>query len=197
MPPVSLSLFQEHCRRWSNGCGSTHCDGARRVFARGKIPADVLLIGEAPGESENVLGVPFVGPAGQLLDRIVARAVEQSGRGDLRLAFTNVVCCIPREDDGGKAGEPDDDQLKACAPRLLEFYAIARPRLLVTVGTVARDWLDPKYKHAPKLEPRVPTAFIDHPARIGRSNVAMQSVMFQRAVVTLANAFADLPETAG
>jgi uracil-DNA glycosylase len=62
------------------------------VLARGRIPAPILLCGEAPGVSEDVLGSPFIGPAGKLLDHILARAID----GQFDYCLTNLVGCIPR-----------------------------------------------------------------------------------------------------
>lgn len=196
MPPiVRLSKFEEHKARWTDGCGATICPGARnKCFARGSIPCDVLFIGEAPGESEDVLGRPFCGPAGHLMDDIVRRAL---GHLSLHLAFTNLVLCIPRN-DGDKADEPMPEDIKSCAARLRELVSIARPRLLVCVGTLARDWLDLK-RTKPRgagermffsdLQPEQGPTRVDiiHPAAILRMNVAQKSLEVQRCVVRLRN----------
>lgn len=72
-----ISLYQQHCERWKNGCGSDQCDRANNVvLAKGSIPCDVLLVGEAPGISENQLGYPFAGPAGKLLGEIVKNTLK-------------------------------------------------------------------------------------------------------------------------
>jgi DNA polymerase len=189
---VELSPWKQFKARWKDGCGAPICPGAtRRCLARGDVPCDVLFIGEAPGESENVCGVPFIGPAGKLLDVIVSRAF-QSAPG-LKWAFTNVVACIPREADGAKAGEPEDESVLACKPRLEEFIAMCSPRLVVAVGSVAEGWLDQGYKHSIQLpSPRPAQIAISHPAYILRSNVAMRGLAVQRAVVTISNALEDL-----
>lgn len=72
-----MTRFQLHCHNWSNGCGSEYCDGARKVFYRGDIPATIVFVGEAPGKSENSAGIPFHpgAPAGKLLMHIVKRSV--------------------------------------------------------------------------------------------------------------------------
>ena len=63
------SSFQQHREKWRDcqSCLLNKCRN-RVVMARGKLPSPILFIGEAPGESENVVGLPFVGPAGRLLD---------------------------------------------------------------------------------------------------------------------------------
>lgn len=229
-----MTPFQVLCKKWEKGCGSEHCERARRVFWRGRIPCDVAFVGEAPGESENVLGQPFIGEAGKLLDRIIERSCRTllcpvcgraqqntpsgttcaNGHGGedgrpVRIGLTNVVGCIPRTGDGGKAGEPDDDQVVACAPRLQEFLALARPRLVVAVGKVAEGWLMPGFKHSIKLyKPVVYTTpspipdgwyqsnirliTVTHPAAIMRGPVQARDMIIQRCVVTIANAIEDL-----
>lgn len=198
-----LTVFQKHVRAWSGGCGSEHCGPAlRRVLARGSVPCDVLFIGEAPGEAENVIGQPFVGPAGKLLDQIVERAsrgvqVDDGSGHDgrrLRFAYTNVVCCIPRNPESGKKWEePDDDQVESCRPRLEEFINdVARPRLVVAVGQLASVWLTRGYKHSIRLPEGAKLIHIIHPAAILRDNEANRWFKAQRAQVVLSNALEEL-----
>lgn len=189
MPPrSSLTPFQLHVAKWKNGCGAEECSRARKiVFARGKIPADVLFIGEAPGESEDVIGQPFKGVAGELLQRIIDDAIPEG----IRWAMTNVVGCIPRDEDGLKSGEPCDEQIKSCQPRLYEFINLVNPKLLVLVGTVARDWLDPKYMHGLKLGREIPMVDIKHPAAILRETVASRGLSIQRSIVVISNAVSE------
>ena len=189
--------------RWRE-CTACHlCESREKVvLARGNLPCDVLFVGEAPGESEDSLGAPFVGPAGQLLDRIIDQAnlagtmvgVEDASgyRGFCRWALTNLVCCIPRDEYGGKATEPDDESIKACSIRLIEFVKLADPKLIVCVGKLAFDWLEPGYKYSIKLHRRIPLLDIHHPAYILRANVAQQGLLAQRCVVKLRNAVKDL-----
>jgi DNA polymerase len=188
---VMPSKFQLHCERWSNGCGSELCAHARKVvLCRGNVPCDVLFIGEAPGESENVIGLPFVGPAGRLLDQVI-RQSGLAGSG-LHYAMTNLVACVPRDEDGGgKIAEPPDDAVRQCGLRLVEFVALCNPMLVVCVGKLAQGWLDPGYKHAIKLERAVPMIDITHPAAILRANVAQKGLMVQRCVVALRNAIEE------
>jgi uracil-DNA glycosylase family 4 len=183
---TAYELFVE---RWSDGCGSSLCAGARKVvLARGCVPCDVLFVGEAPGESENVTGVPFVGPAGHLLDHIVDRALAPDGMLLYSVAFCNVVGCIPRDAEGGKVADPAPADVKACAPRLREFVELANPRLIVCVGTVARKWLDPKSKGRVALPRDIHMTDISHPAYILRANIAQRTLLVQRAIVTIATA---------
>jgi uracil-DNA glycosylase len=89
MPRVSP--FAIHCDKWSRGCGSPACSRASSVcHYRGDLPCDVLFCGESPGESENVLGFCFVGPAGMLLDDIIAEAL--GGIGHILLTPKTCKC---------------------------------------------------------------------------------------------------------
>lgn len=183
-----MSAYSLFVSRWRNGCGAQECSRAGKVvLARGTVPCQVLFLGEAPGESENILGVPFVGPAGQLLDKIVARA---GIREKVTTAFCNLCGCIPREegDRTSKATEPSDEQIEQCKPRLIEFVKIADPLLIVCVGRLAWDWTEPGYRYSINFHREIPRVKIDHPAAILRNpTVAARGMMVQRAVVVLRN----------
>lgn len=108
--------FQEHRRKWNDCQRCRLCEGRTNVvLARGRVPCDVLFIGEAPGVSEDILNKPFVGPAGKLLDSIVEKAWEKAGEevdtggsdpqgkfisgwapSQATWCMTNLICCIPR-----------------------------------------------------------------------------------------------------
>lgn len=214
-----MTPLQQHYQRWSKGCGSCHCPNATKiVYCRGQLPCDVLFLGEAPGASEDVRGVPFDGPAGLLLDDIIREAWEQAGSShdtgcqnpdgswieewrpaDVRWAFTNLVGCLPHNESGKV--EPDADQIKSCRPRLTEFVGIARPRLVVAVGAVAEKHLGASLGKGVHLEPNGDVkghatvrrwAAVVHPAFILRAPIAQKGLLIRRAVVTLANAVEKL-----
>lgn len=197
---VSKSAYSLHVARWADGCGSANCGQAdSKVFARGKLPCDVLFVGEAPGDSENVLGRPFVGPAGLLLDKLIAQGLGDfslcgscrgAGRGacgethlsapsPVRVAFTNVVCCLPRDENGNKVHESANRDAKLCQPRLAEIIRIAAPAAVVHVGGLAAKW-------APACTPpEVKTFKITHPAAILRSNPAQTGLLVSQAVIVI------------
>lgn len=194
------SLFALHVERWS-GCTACrlHEGRVKVVLARGRVPADLLFVGEAPGVSEDVVGAPFVGPAGQLLDQIVEAALPleyADGEGQpptgylYSTCFANLICCIPYDESGEKVHEPPDWAVRACAGRLRELVEIVRPRLIVCVGGEARDWLDPRRKGHVELPP-IPQVSIVHPAAILRANVAAQGLMARKAEVTIRNAIQE------
>lgn len=197
-----MTKFEQHKLTWGHCQNCSLCERRSKVvFLRGSIPADVLLVGEAPGPSEDVIGKPFVGPAGKLLDNIIYEGIGP----EVRYALTNLVACIPYDVDGIKAGEPEKESILACAPRLAEIVKIVRPRLIVRVGALSKKWITGSpgaagyelvFANAVKLAvdwtPTIKFADIVHPAAIIRQNVAMQGLSIQKAAVTLSNAIDEL-----
>lgn len=153
-------------------------------LVRGTLPADILFIGEAPGPSENAIGKPFVGPAGTLLDSIISQALAETS---ITYCLTNLVGCIPLDEDGDKWTEPPEEAIRACAPRLQELAELAKPRLIVCVGALAAKWKDRVIPHR-----QARSITITHPAAILRMNVAMQGLAVQKCVVAIANAVEEL-----
>jgi DNA polymerase len=102
--------------------------GARRaVFARGDGAAPIMIIGEGPGAEEDIQGLPFVGRAGKLLDRMLAAA----GLAD-QVFITNTVFWRP---PGNRT--PTTEEQAACAPFLHRAIALVRPRFLLLAGAAA------------------------------------------------------------
>ena len=99
------------------------------VFGEGAADADVMFVGEAPGAREDEQGRPFVGPAGQLLNRILENAM---GLERDAVYIANVNKCRP---PGNRNPEPDE--IGACLPYLQAQIRAIRPRVLVTLGRVA------------------------------------------------------------
>lgn len=182
--PAIRSRYAAHVARWSN---CTRCPLHERrkkvVLARGTLPCDVLFIGEAPGQSEDVIGAPFVGPAGQLLDRVIESATPL----DLRLAFTNLVCCIPKDETNTKINDPPQEAIDACDTRLGEILRIANPSTIVCVGTLSGKWVPKRYGQDEFDQ----IATILHPAAILRADAAQQGLMTQRTIVTLSDVFTE------
>jgi DNA polymerase len=109
------------------------------VFGSGPLNADMMLVGEQPGDREDREGKPFVGPAGQLLDRALAAAgIDRSG-----VYVTNVVKHFSWEERGKWRihKKPKPDQVRACRPWLDAEIAAVRPRVLVCLGATAAQAL--------------------------------------------------------
>jgi DNA polymerase len=113
--------------------------GTQTVFGEGKRGARLMLVGEQPGDQEDVAGRPFVGPAGRLLDR----ALEEAGidRGDVYV--TNVVKHFKWEPRGKRRihQKPNGAEVRACRPWLEAEIAAVRPRGIVLLGATAAQAL--------------------------------------------------------
>jgi uracil-DNA glycosylase family protein len=121
------------------GCRS--CDlwarATQTVFGRGPVPAPLMLVGEQPGDREDVQGEPFVGPAGAMLDR----ALEAAGIDRERTFVTNVVKHFKwRPDPRAKRRlheRPNRTEVGACLPWVEAELALVRPDALVLLGATA------------------------------------------------------------
>ena len=186
MPKKPDRTYAGHKARWGNctRCMLHECRG-RIVLARGVIPTEVLLLGEAPGQSEDVLGRPFVGPAGDLLDEMIEEA-ERMSRPVGKL-FTNLVGCIPRDVERGssyKLSEPPPESIEACSPRLQELVNLSKPTAIVMIGKLAQKWcpklIDYDFEHS--LD-------IIHPAAILRMDLSQRGLAEQRTTIQLRDLF--------
>lgn len=179
-----MTRYELYVKTWKD-CGLCHYARTRKRVVLGRadeLPCDVLFVGEAPGESEDVHGIPFFGQAGMLLDEIIRKGVPEG----VSVAINNLTGCIPI--DGGEKGEPDYDCVKACSPRLKQFVDLANPKLLVTVGKHSTEWLDQTWKEAIQLPSGLPQVSIVHPAAILRQPYVNRELSVQHCIVTVRNA---------
>lgn len=114
-----------------SGCG-LHKERTHTVFARGNPQAELMFIGEAPGREEDLQGDPFVGPAGKLLDRMIAAMGLQ--RGEVYVA--NILKCRPPNNR-----DPRPDEIEACYPFLKRQIELVAPRVICTLGRPASNTL--------------------------------------------------------
>lgn len=180
-----MTPYERHVRRWQECRKCSLCEKRQRVvLARGRVPCDVLFVGEAPGQSEDVIGLPFVGPAGKLLDEIIDQGLD----GQYDYALTNLVCCIPLDENGSKVTEPPKEAILACSDRLQEFVTICRPKVIVCVGSLSAKWIEKNFGY------RISNLFVSitHPAAILRMDVSQRGLAIQRAVVTLQDSVEEL-----
>lgn len=135
-----MEKWLRHVDKWKNCQECTLCTQRDKiVLARGVIPADVMFCGEAPGESENVHGLPFWGPAGDKLEEIVT-VVRHQVRMRFTESYVNLVACFPTLAKQTDDHRPEKEEIEACSPRLREFAEISQPKLVVCVGDTAKDW---------------------------------------------------------
>jgi uracil-DNA glycosylase family protein len=137
------------------------------VFGAGSASARVVMVGEQPGDREDVAGAPFVGPAGRLLDKVLAEA----GVDRETVYLTNAVKHFSfRMDERGKRRihqRPRAGQIKACRPWLARELAVIRPELVVCLGaTAANAVAGPRFRltdHRGELMPRPDSVAEDLP----------------------------------
>jgi DNA polymerase len=108
--------------------------GTRVVISRGNPNAKLLLIGEAPGPQENIQGKPFVGPAGQLLDKILL-AANFNPESDVYI--TNSVFRMPPGEDGKSFRKPNDQEVEYYRPFVFEVIRLIDPLVILLTGNVA------------------------------------------------------------
>lgn len=108
------------------------------VFAEGNKNANVMLIGEGPGADEDTQGIPFVGKAGQLMNK----AFEGLGIDRSKLYIANIVKCRPPNNR-----VPEDDEANACLDYLRNQVILVRPKIIVLMGSTAlKNILGKEYK---------------------------------------------------
>ena len=113
--------------------------GTQTVFGEGSPRAALMLVGEQPGDAEDLSGRPFVGPAGRLLDR----ALEAAGVDRAAVYVTNVVKHFKWEPRGKRRihKKPNAGEIAACRPWLDTEIALIKPRAIVCLGATAAQAL--------------------------------------------------------
>jgi uracil-DNA glycosylase len=109
-----------------------HRERTRTAFSRGRLDAELMMIGEGPGQQEDEQGVPFVGPAGQLLDKMIA--AMGYARDDVYIC--NVVKCRPPNNRA-----PSPAEAAACRHFLDAQIDVVRPKLIIALGRSAAERL--------------------------------------------------------
>ncbi len=129
-PPQNLDDFYNRIKNCTK-CPLGHTR-TNFVFGAGNPQARLMLIGEAPGREEDLLGEPFVGAAGKLLDKMLA-AIKFS-RDDVFIA--NILKCRPPENR-----DPRPDEIETCKPYLLQQIKLIQPEIILALGRVSAQVL--------------------------------------------------------
>lgn len=178
-----MKLTQEsYIKEWEN-CQKCplHKQTRNHVLTRGTIPAEVLLVGEAPGKTEDKLGIPFVGRAGQLLTKAIDKLQLAS------YCIANVVCCIPYkyyspiDERASQIRPPSREEAEACHPHITQLIKLCNPGLIVLLGEQARKY---------HITNDVPLALLRHPAYILRKG-GEGSIEFKRFLDTFHSALVE------
>jgi|TARA_B100001750_G_scaffold82209_1_gene65251 DNA polymerase len=124
---ITLDDFDKeicHCQKCQLGKNRTNF-----VFGVGDPNGSLMLVGEAPGEQEDLKGEPFVGPAGKLLDKILTAIDKKRDKG---VYIANVIKCRPPNNR-----DPLPSEVEKCEPYLIRQIKFVKPKLIVALGRVA------------------------------------------------------------
>jgi DNA polymerase len=135
--PIPERLSLQTLRDAADGCRACElwAGATQTVFGAGLKRARMMLVGEQPGDREDLAGMPFVGPAGGVLHRAIADA----GLDERELYLTNVVKHFRNQPKGKRRihQRPEARHIAACRPWLTAELAVVRPEVLVCLGAVA------------------------------------------------------------
>ena len=127
----------EHASAVVSACRKCGIGATRRnaVYGEGDPCADLMVVGEGPGETEDKLGRPFVGRAGELLDKMLA-SIDLPRES---VFICNTVKCRPTLDTGSRLANraPTPEEMRNCRPYLDEQIEIVRPRVILALGAPA------------------------------------------------------------
>lgn len=200
MKPQRLFITQELATRfhkfqdlWANCDKCDLCTIRHKlVHFRGNTPCDALFIGEAPGESENILGYPFVGPAGTLLETLISttrqtlRVQKHLKAAGFTYGIINIVACYPGKNDFGDFNRPHKNAVKQCEPHLRQLLEFCRPRILITLGEFADKKLPRDLRVGYKL------CHLAHPSSILRmKDPNMETLAKKKFTTTLSLCLAE------
>lgn len=114
-------------------CQKNTPKGKKIVFGTGSLDADIFFCGEAPGAEEEIQGFPFVGPAGQLLTKMIAAM----GLAREAVYISNIMNYRPKTDTGFGNRPPTTEEMKYCLPYLIKQVEIIQPKVIVALGKTA------------------------------------------------------------
>ncbi len=145
--PVPKTSILKTVAKAARSCTACHLykRATQTVFGEGPKNARLMLLGEQPGDQEDLAGKPFVGPAGKLLDR----ALEDAGINRNEVYVTNTVKHFKWEPRGKRRihQKPNAREIAACRPWLEAELRLVRPKLLVCLGaTAAQSILGPSFR---------------------------------------------------
>src|SRR6267142_3480759 len=144
-PPATSSLSA--VREAAKDCEACHLykRATQTVFGEGPKSATMMLVGEQPGDYEDVAGKPFVGPAGKIMDQ----ALEEAGIDRSQVYVTNAVKHFKWEPRGKRRihQKPNSREIAACRPWLEAELRLVKPKLLVCLGaTAAQTVFGPSFR---------------------------------------------------
>lgn len=130
---------------------------------------DILFLGEAPGRVEDTRGMPFVGPSGALLEKLIASAMALHDISEMNVYIMNIVGCRPADKDN-KDRRPTDEEIWACSERFQTELSMVAPKRVIFLGDTAFRSARKTFKSGIKMY---------HPAYILRQGGEHSSVFLQ------------------
>ena len=197
-PPATSSLAE--VRAAARECTACHLHerATQTVFGEGPRQTPIMLVGEQPGDYEDVAGKPFVGPAGKIMDR----ALEEAGIDRKKVYVTNAVKHFKWKPRGKRRihKKPNSREIAACRPWLEAELRLVKPKLLVCLGaTAAQAIFGPTFRVtrergkvlSSKLAPRVmatvhPSSLLRQPDEESREREYARFVVDLRAALKAA-----------
>lgn len=183
-----------------NNCTKCQLSKYRRniVQGRGSLPCDICIIGEAPGNQEDIDKKAFVGGAGQLLDRLIKDAIELSYKNyvsgfypDLpdksynnfcKLYFTNTVFCRPCDGIGQPNREPTAEEIFLCSENVQSIIDKTEAKHFILCGNIAEKYM--KNRVSPYIKIMHPSAILRH-GGIGSSYYLQELHILQKLFLEL------------
>jgi uracil-DNA glycosylase len=130
--PAELSTAAQSCK----GC-DLYLNATQTVFGKGSAGADIMIVGEQPGDQEDRVGAPFVGPAGKLLDKALAAADVDRDRLYVTNAVKHFKFTLPERGKRRIHKAPSRSEVVACRPWLFAEMMSVRPGVVVLLGATA------------------------------------------------------------
>jgi DNA polymerase len=145
--PVPETSSWSELREAARDCTACHLyrRATQTVFGEGPKDAPIMLVGEQPGDYEDVAGKPFIGPAGKIMDR----ALEEAGIDRKHVYVTNAVKHFKWEPRGKRRihKKPNSREIAACRPWLEAELRVVKPKLVVCLGaTAAQTVFGPSFR---------------------------------------------------
>jgi uracil-DNA glycosylase family 4 len=160
---AKLAHKVDHCRACTI---SSYCN--HKVYWRDSRPGelvDILFVGEAPGQSEYALHMPFVGQSGQELNDLIEQSLDPS----LRYVVTNAVLCTPFDDESrASIRTPSLPEITECRAHLQNLVALVKPKHIVALGKIAEKSLK-KFVPQRAYSEELSFTTLMHPSAILRS----------------------------
>ncbi|MGC8698969.1 MAG: uracil-DNA glycosylase [Candidatus Acidifodinimicrobium sp.] len=116
------------------------------VPGEGKVPADLMILGEAPGKFEDIAGRPFIGMSGKFLTKYL----EKAGIRREEVFVTNAVKCRPPNNRKPKA-----EEIETCRPYLISQISIVKPKLILALGVSASSSLGMSFNHLSEIRGKI------------------------------------------